>query len=320
MLGWMDELVQTLQSQNRMATAANYLAARRKLVEFLHAKGRTDIPLRKVDAGLLADYQEWILADGKAHSTLSFHMRILRAVYNKALRNGRLLRVPMSGDPFVSVFTSTTAVRKRALVPQDIARLAALDIPAQLALMGKHVNRKSFRKMVEGLTFARDTFLFCFFACGLPFVDFCYLTARNIRNGYLSYDRHKTDIHVEMEILPQMQQFISRYATNSPFLFPVLTSTETKKSYEQYNAARRQYNHRLKLLSQLLGGDVCLSSHVSRHSWATTVYHNGMVVPYISERLGHTSERTTRKYLKSFESSKIDEVNKRILNSIFFSI
>ena len=111
MLGWMDELVQTLQSQNRMATAANYLAARRKLVEFLHAKGRTDIPLRKVDANLLADYQEWILADGKAHSTLSFHMRILRAVYNKALRNGRLLRVPLSGDPFVSVFTSTTAVR-----------------------------------------------------------------------------------------------------------------------------------------------------------------------------------------------------------------
>jgi integrase len=41
-----------------------------------------------------------------------------------------------------------------------------------------------------------------------------------------------------------------------------------------------------------------------------------MPVAYISERMGHTSEQTTRTYLKSFERSEIDDANKRIMKAI----
>lgn len=197
-----------------------------------------------------------------------------------------------------------------------LSSLSKLNIGDGLKSVGKYPARKSFERMVRDVTFARDTFIFCFCACGLPFVDFAYLTDDNIRSGMLCYERHKTGTHIEMEILPQMQQFIDRYATHTPYLFPVLTSRNTEEAYRQYCKALRRYNHRLQLLSKMLDTDINLSTYVARHSWATTVYHNNMPESYIKERMGHTSLQTTRTYLKSFESSKIDDMNRRIINMI----
>lgn len=315
-LVFMNEVIDLLQRENRMGTAANYRSSRRSFEAYLAAQYRQDIPLGAVSAELMAGYQDWMLAGGRSKNTIAFHMRNLRATYNKALRRG-LFALPVVGHPFESMLTSPIPTRKRAVSSELIRRLKGLDIRQALISAGRNVSRKSFSKTLLDLTFARDTFLFCFFACGLPFVDFAYLTPANLHGGMLTYERHKTNRHIEMEVLPQMQRFIERYATGSHYLFPVITSTNSKESYRQYLLALRRYNHRLRMLSQLLGSGVNLTTYVPRHSWATTVYHHDMPVAYISERMGHASEKTTRTYLKSFESSKIDEANKRILQSIF---
>ena len=312
----MDVQIELCRKEKRLGTAIGYLRTRDDFTRFLGTIGKSDISIRKITPELLADYQEWIIGRGKAHNTLSFHMRNLRSVYRMALKDGWIPRSQQHLNPFEHVCTSVAPTHKRAADPHIMTLLNQLDIAEGLKSLGRLAHRTSFEKMLREVSFARDIFVFCFCACGLPFVDFIHLTPKNIQGGMLHYERQKTGTHIEMEILPPMQRFIDRYATNGPYLFPFLTTTNMEESYQQYQKAIRKYNHRLKQLSQMLPSDINLSTYVARHTWATTVYHNDMPESYIKERMGHTSLQTTRNYLKSFESSKIDEVNKRILSAI----
>lgn len=315
LLSFMDEVIEQLQRENRMGSAGNYRRTRRSFELFLQRKGWKDVPFRKVDATLLAEYGEWLLLEECHRNTMAFHMRYLRATYNKALRTG-MASIPSTGHPFMHVTTMPAPTSKRATDTDIIKQLCTLDIRASLIAAGKRQDKK-LEKTLNDLAFARDIFLFCFYACGMPFVDFAYLSRENLRNGKLFYMRHKTSRYIEMEILPRMQQFIDQYAVEGPYLFPILKAVSPKEAYCQYLKALRKFNHKLDMLSRMLGPDVKLTSYVARHSWATTVYHHDMPVSYISQRMGHTTELTTRNYLKSFECSKIDEVNKRILHQVF---
>lgn len=316
-LMFMDEVIDFLQRENRPGTAGNYRNSRRSFAAYLANLGMKDVTLHKLNAELLAGYQDWQTYKGKNRNTIACHMRNLRATYNQALRRG-IVSLPKTGHPFAYMLTKPSSTRKRAASPAIIKELRNLNIKDALIAAGKDPAKKTFWKTLSDLTFARDTFIFCFFSCGLPFVDFAYLTHNNLRHGSLCYERHKTGCHIEMEILPEMQSFINRYASvGGHYLFPVISSPSSTEAYHQYVKALRKYNHKLKMLSTLMGTDICLTTYIARHSWATTVYHHNMPVAYICERMGHTSEKTTRTYLKSFESSKIDEANKRILHQIF---
>ena len=316
-LAWMDEMVVRHQQQGRPGTASSYRNTRRSLAAFLDSTRHQEISLRKVDARLLSDYQTHLLRGGCCRNTVACHLRNLRAAYNEALREG-LTALSRTGHPFENMLTKPVPTRKRAVPSDLIRRLRSLDIRAALVRSGRDPGRKTFSKTLSDLEFARDTFIFSFFACGLPFVDFAYLRPANLQGDRLCYERHKTGRYIEMELLPEMRVILRRHAVaGGHYLFPVISSPSPLEAYRQYIRALRKYNHKLRMLSALLGDGVQLTTYVVRHSWATTVYHHNMPVAYISERMGHTSEKTTRTYLKSFERSQIDEAHKRILRSIF---
>ena len=314
LLAFLNEEVESLIRKNKLGLAENYLSSGRSLQGYLGAVQKRDISLRKVDEEFLMGYQHWLLDRGVVRNTAVFYMRNLHAVYNKAVAQ----RLVPDTRPFVRVQTNITHTEKRAVTPDLIRNICALDIRAGLVELGQDPTKKPFVRMCRELTFARDTFIFCFCARGLTFVDFAYLKPGDIRRGSIVYDHRKTEQHIEVEILPQMRDFIEAYgALEGPYLFPVLTSTDVTEAHRQYNTALRRYNKHLKKISRMLGLDVSLTSYVSRHSWATAAYHADMPMPYISEAMGHTSENTTRIYLKSLDNSEIDKENKRLLDGIF---
>lgn len=59
-----------------------------------------------------------------------------------------------------------------------------------------------------------------------------------------------------------------------------------------------------------------MSSHCSRHSWATIARGKDIPLAVISEGLGHESEATTQIYLDSIKSYEVDEANRKILNGL----
>ena len=55
---------------------------------------------------------------------------------------------------------------------------------------------------------------------------------------------------------------------------------------------------------------VPISSYTARHCYANTLKQKGVDVAMISETLGHQDVKTTQAYLKKFENSTLDEVDK----------
>lgn len=314
MLAFLETEVAGLVQMKQLGLAENYKSSGRSLKDYLQVNGKKDVVLGKVDQQLMSGYQHWLWERGVHRNTSVFYLRNLHAVYNKAVRQG----LTVDRHPFASVCTSITHTVKRAVDSGFIRTISTLDVSAGLVRLGHDRRKKPFARMLRELTFARDTFIFCFCAQGLTFVDFAYLTPENIRHGRLVYERRKTRKHIEVEIQPKMREFIEKYAAkNGPYLFPVLSSTDICEAHKEYATALRRYNKHLNRLAEMIGLDTPLTSYVSRHSWATAAYHADIPMSHISEGMGHTSEQTTRIYLKSLERSKIDGENKRLLEDIF---
>lgn len=298
-----------LKTIGRHGVAANYRCASHSLRRFLQTRQKHDITIRKLSPILMSDYQNWLWASGVSRNTSSSYMRSLQAIHSKAAAMGIA-----TGNPFQGIYRGIAKTTKRAIRADDIRLIYTLDLPHTLRRQGRDLNNYHTRLLLHRLQFARD--IFCFCARGLPFVDLAYLRQTDIRHGHICYARRKTRQPLEVKIEPLMQDIINRYATpHTPYIFPIIT--DPQRAYAQYRYGLQRYNKSLKLLSDLLQKDLHLTSYVSRHSWATTALYNHVPISVISQAMGHDSERTTAIYLKSLESTQIDQANHTLLTTLF---
>ena len=277
----------------KLGTANNYLHTLYSFMDFLDGY---NIGIDCLTETLVERYDLYLLNRGLKRNSMSFYMRILRSVYNKAVRQ----RLVLQTNPFANVYTGVDVTRKRAVQPQILSIISRLDLSDKPALQ-----------------FARDLFLFSFYARGMAFVDMAFLKKSSISSNVLCYTRRKTGQRLSVKIEPCMQKIIERYnVSDSEFLFPILVSDIYSKSYQQYRKAVNRYNANLKKLSKYAELDVSLTSYVARHSWATMAQNSNVPISVISAALGHTTEQTTRIYLSAIDSSKIDEANSRIISLV----
>lgn len=84
-----------------------------------------------------------------------------------------------------------------------------------------------------------------------------------------------------------------------------------------------KYNLYLKEIAELCGIEKNVTSHLARHTFATTVtYANGVSIESISKMLGHTKISTTQIYARIVDKTISDEMDKlaRTLNNTKFSM
>lgn len=291
-LAFMQEQIDLLRLCNRLGTAQNYTNAMRRFARFLGG----DIPIAAVTEELIERFNADLSQHGMVRNTVSFYMRILRSVYNKAVRNG----LAEQTAPFKNVYTGIDRTRKRAVGENVIARFIGLDLSRSAPL-----------------SLTRDLFLFSFYTRGMAFVDMAYLRREHIRDGRIRYVRRKTGQEIVIRVEPEMQRIIERYADGErPYVFPILNSENPEKAYAEYRIALSYYNRLLKRLCNMTDISQQLSFYTARHSWATAARNHQVPVSVISAGMGHTSERTTQIYLTLLENSLIDNANKGILESL----
>lgn len=153
----------------------------------------------------------------------------------------------------------------------------------------------------------------------MAFVDVAYLKKTDLRDGIIRYVRHKTGQVISVRLEPCMKEIIDRYAhqtKHSPYLLPILRSSNEFEAYDQYQNALSYYNKQLKKISRLLEIGNSLSSYVSRHTWATIARDKNIPLAVISAGMGHSSQLITQIYLASLEDSVVDEANLCIISSI----
>ncbi len=292
LFGFMEDIIGRLYQLEHIGTAKNYHAA---LGSFKRFRGDEDITLEAIDQIMMEDYQEYLKSTGLSSNSISFYMRILRAVYNRAVEQ----ELTKDCKPFRMVFTGTEKTLKRAISINDIKRIKNLDL--------------SLKPNIE---FARDIFLFLFFCRGMSFIDAAFLRKTGVRNGVLTYRRHKTNQVLRIKIINPIKELIDRYSDkSSPYLLPIIDCSAADER-KQYETALRRINNTLKIIADMVKLPVTLTTYVSRHSWATIAKSKNVPVNVISDALGHESIATTRIYLASIDASVIDRVNELIIKEL----
>jgi integrase len=300
LLSFVEEIAAEIEQQGQERTADAYRTATRELLKYTRNK---NLPLKQIDSALIKGFEKELKATGKSMNTISFYMRNLRAVYNRAIEAKRV--IAQNVFPFKGVFMGVQRTQKRALNLEEIQALMKLDASA-------------LRKKDKGLWSALQLFFFCFHARGMCFVDMAFLRKENIRGGRIIYYRKKTGRRLEVKITPILRQLIDSFESEmrgTPYVCPVIRKAD-KPERLQYESALRVQNERLKRLAQLAGLKKKLSTHVARHSWATTAKSENIPLWVISEGLGHNSEKTTYTYLASFENPVIDNANDVIAQAV----
>ena len=249
----------------------------------------------EMDSDLMIEYETYLKSRGVCPNTSSYYMRGLRAIYNRAVEK----KMTVQRDPFKYVYTGIGKTVKRAVPLKVIRQIRDLDLA-----------------LFSAMDFARDIFMFSFYTRGMSFIDMAYLKKKDLQNGILSYRRQKTGQQLFVKWEKPMQEIVDKYDTNAtPYLLPVIRDMHAD-ARRQYKNAAHLVNDKLKKLGERLGLDIPLTSYVARHGWASIAKDRNIPLAIISEAMGHDSEKTTRIYLASLDTSAVDKANSRILKAL----
>jgi len=290
-LNYFSQCIEQATGTKSVRTIETYHYARNRLEDYLH-KG--DIPIENVTEEFVGRYVRHLKDCGLTLNTISFHMRILRHIYNQAVKHG----LTYDRKPFKQAYTKTVKTVKRAVTIDTIKAV-------------KHYDTDN-----RNVCFARDMFLFSFYTHGMSFVDMSYLTEKNIQDGILTYQRHKTGQIIRLKWEPSMQEIVDKYHVNGqPYLLPII-HTQNGKERNQYRGKQYHINLGLRDISQAINAERMLTMYVARHSWASIAETFGLPVNLISVGLGHTSVKTTQVYLKLLRMNMIDQTNAKIISQV----
>ena len=288
---FMQGIIKQKQRLGRTCTARNYQSTLRSFMRF---RGGKDLALKDLNEDVVMAYEAWLMDNGVRRNTSSFYMRILRAVYNRAVKK----KFVRQAFPFRGVYTGIDKTSKRAVPLSVVKSIKDIDI--------SHSSSQDL---------ARDMFLMSFYLRGMSFVDLAHLRKSNLHGGYIHYNRSKTHQHLQIKVEEAMMKIIDKYkqqTEGSDYLLPILNSTQENEQRQYHNAANRiAYN--LKNIAKNVGLQGSLTLYVARHSWATIARDNDISVSVISEGLGHDSIATTQIYLDSIQTAEVDKANASII-------
>ncbi len=286
------EQVSELHLAGRTRTAETYQSALASINTFTKHRKLT---LFDITDRLMMEYEGWMKSKGLTRNTTSFYMRILRAVYNKAVNMGLV----QQKHPFKNVYTGIDKTQKRAVSLSVMQRLKSMDLSAK-----------------PTLELARDLFLFSFYTRGMSFIDMAHLKTSNLSNGILIYRRRKTGQKLSIRWEKCMQDIVNRHKPkDSPYLLPIINAKK-KDTMQIYKSTLHLTNFNLKKLAKKLNLSTPLTMYVARHSWASIAACHDIPISIISQGMGHDSEATTKIYIASIQTNSIDKANKKIINLI----
>lgn len=284
-------IVRELNQTGKRRTAETYSTTLNSFERFRSGQG--DILLDNVNGSLMATYETWLKEHGICPNSISYYMRNLRAIYNRAVDQ----ELTDQQNPFKHVYTGIDKTVKRAVSLNCIRQIRDL-------------------QLTRYMDFARDIFMFSFYTRGMSFIDIAYLKKKDLQNGVLSYRRKKTNQQLFIKWEKPMQAIIDKYNTaGTPYLLPIIKDV-SKDERKQYKSAEHRVNCNLKKIGSLLGLTSPLTTYVARHGWASIAKSKNIPISTISEAMGHDSETTTRIYLASLDTSVVDKANSIIIKAL----
>ena len=255
------------------ATVQRYETCLQHLQNYIKEKYKVDdMLINKLNPDFVTGYELYLkTVRNCCHNTTTKYIKNFKKIVLNAFKNGWLKQ-----DPFANIKLRLQKVDKEFLTEDELARL---------------LNKKIG---IERLEFVKDVFLFgCF--TGLAYSDLKSLTPENLvkdENGrlWIHTRRKKTDMISHVPLLPIALQIVEKYK-NNPYcvteniLLPVYSN--------------QKLNAYLKEIADICGIKKVISTHMARHTFATTVtLNNDIPIESVSKMLGHSTIKMTQHYAK----------------------
>lgn len=275
-----------MNMQQNAGTRGLYAFTLRKLQQFdrkLAARNFEDLT-----RDYLKDFEDYC-ARSEKKNTRNIHLRNIRTVFNDAIDSGITTAYPFRKYPL-----SPEATIKKALTVEQMRTLASY--PCE-------------QSQVQ----YRDIFLLMFYLRGINIGDLLQAKDSDIIDGRLLYRRNKVGTLFSVKIEPEAAAILDRYKGSQWLLNPL----DRYKSYLDYlhhlNAALkgigRANRGRLGLFPEL-------SSNWARHTWASVASALDIPKEVISKSLGHSFGLSVTDIYIDFDSRKVDEANRRVIDCI----
>lgn len=275
-------------------TQRHYKTSQKYIVEFVKKQYKQkDYYLRDLNYGFIVGFENFLRSYTPKHpqpsignNTVMKHIQRLRKMVTMAYHLEWIKR-----DPFVR-FKTKLIKKERDFLTQ--AELESIE---------------KFSCSLEHLNLTRDFFIFIAYT-GIAYGDSMLLSKKDIVKGqdehlWIHTKRKKTATPVKIPLLPKALEVIQKYE-NSPQavvngkLLPRLSN--------------QKMNSYLKELAYLCKINKNLTSHVARHTFATTVtLSNGVPIETVSKLLGHTKMATTQIYARVLEKKVSEDMGNLLI-------
>jgi len=284
-LTYLHEIISELEAANRFGTARCYKDTHNRLRDF---RKKNSLSFHDIDLKFLKSFEIHLLRTNKVNS-VSIFLRTLRAVFNRAIREGI---IKQEVYPFGGFKIKSESTRKRALNKGQLDSL------------------KKFKTDVGSRQYhSLNFFLFSYYARGMNFLDIANLTWDNIQNDRIFYKRKKTGDPIDILIDENLAEIISKYSRSMEYIFPILEKgLSPLTTRNRIKTKLKKTNKDLQAIAKSIGLPDDITFYWARHSFATILKRAGISTTVISETLGHGSEKVTRNYLDSFETNQLDEI------------
>ncbi|MBX7227797.1 MAG: site-specific integrase [Chitinophagales bacterium] len=290
-----EKIIEEMKNEGRIGNARIYKSVLGVIRGYCKGK---DLTFQDMNYAFLKKFESTHLSKGNSYNSLGVYFRTIRAIYNKAIKDGI---VDKELYPFENITIKTVKTRKRAISVHAIQKIEALGLDPG-----------------TGIYDARNYFLFSFYTRGMPFADMAELTLSSIIEGRIFYQRKKTDKPYNIKINEPIQKILDIYCkgkSQDEYIFDIIKRDSLTDQYKDIEWARNRYNKRLQKIAELCGIEENLTSYVSRHSFATRAKNLGVPIATISDMLGHESTKTTEIYLDSLPSDIMDDYHEQIINT-----
>jgi site-specific recombinase XerD len=259
------------------ATVTKYKTIRGKVSDFILKKyKKDDLLLDGLDFTFISNFEKHLkIQEGIEHNTAMSYIKRLKRILTIAVNNKWIAH-----NPFLAFKCTTRKIARTHLSEHELSILSS----------------KKFK--IKRLEEVRDCFLFSCYT-GYAFVDaqkltLAHIQKRNDGEFWIETSRTKTEIVANVPLLPQAIAILEKYKDDdgciaSNRLLPI-------KSNQKMNAY-------LKEIADLCGIEKNLTTHIARHTFATTVtLGNDVPIETVSKMLGHTKITTTQIYARVQEN------------------
>lgn len=289
--------IEKLKKAGHIGNSIVYSCAFNKLKEFA---SKEKLSFEEVTYSHIERFNTALLSEGMKVNGVANYLRTIRAVFNKAIKEGII-----SADcyPFSKYQKKHEKTINRTLTLAEMRSIINFDLAPGTTIW--HY---------------RNLFLLSYCLMGINFSDLLTLTKENIVDGRLVFRRRKTHKVYSIWLHPKAEEIFNYYRVSSTvngkvFLLPFVTNKSDllvlKKDILQVVKNTNDYLEKIAKLCEI---EKPITTYYARYTWANIARGLGFSKDIIAEGLGHEyGNKVTGIYLDHYSNNVLDEMNNQVI-------